>query len=291
MKSADMVINVTAAAGIDETVEIAASLHTPDNWREHSEHLVFAIHGGGYTRHYWNPSFADESYSFARWFCDRGKAVLAIDMLGMGESTRPEAESKLSRATIACAHAAALTQVLEGLGRKVSVTGVGHSMGGMMIISQAAAHPVFDRVAVLGWANEPMVLGDTDVNELQAGLVPDGYLATPREAMRKLFYWPDVPFEIVEADEANGSLTPSTLGRAALTPGVVHDDARQIIIPVVLVQSEIDTSPAPEREPGYFPAAKSVELQIMPQAAHCQNLAATREQHWIALNEWIDRCN
>jgi len=29
----------------------------------------------------------------------------------------------------------------------------------------------------------------------------------------------------------------------------------------------------------------------MPQAAHCQNLAATREQHWIALNEWIDRCN
>ena len=289
MKSADMMVDVTAAAGIGETVQIAAALYTPDNWEEHGEHLVFAIHGGGYTRQYWNPSYADESYSFARWFCDRGKAVLSIDMLGMGESTRPEPESKLNRAIIARAHAAALEQVLEGLRRKVSVTGIGHSMGGMMIISQAAAHPVFDRVAVLGWANEPMVLGETDVEELQAGLIPGGYLATHRKPMRKLFYWADVPASLIEADEAHASTTPATLGVAALTPGIVHEDSAAITVPVLVVQSTVDTSPKPDLEPGYFKAAASTELQIVDDAAHCHNFAGTRNSHWQALDGWIDR--
>ncbi len=289
MKSTDMMLDVTDAAEIGETVEIAATLHLPDDWDENGEHLVFAIHGGGYSRIYWDPPFADESYSFARWFCNRGKAVLAIDMLGMGESTRPEPENKLSRAIIARAHAAALAQVSQELGRKVSVTGIGHSMGGMMIISQAAAHPVFDRVAVLGWANEPMVLEDTDVKTLQADLIPNGYLATPREPMRKLFYWPDVPLSLIEADEAHASTTPATMGIAALTPGIVHEDSASIAAPVVVVQSTIDTSPNPELEPGYFKAAASTELQIVNDAAHCQNFAGTRISHWQALDSWIDR--
>ena len=289
MKSTDMMLDVTDAAGIGEAVEIAATLHLPDDWGENGEHLVFAIHGGGYSRIYWDPPFADESYSFAHWFCARGKAVLAIDMLGMGESTRPEPESKLSRAIIARAHAAALAQVLERLEREVSVTGIGHSMGGMMIISQAAAHPEFDRVAVLGWANEPMVLGDTDAEKLKAGLIPSGYLATPREPMRRLFYWPDVPPSLIEADEAHASTTPATMGVAALTPGIVHEDSAAIAVPVLIVQSTVDTSPEPELEPGYFEAAASTELQIVNDAAHCQNFASTRISHWQALDSWIER--
>jgi len=289
MKSTDMMVDVTDVVDIGEKVEIAATLHQPDNWEEDGGHLVFAIHGGGYSRLYWDPPFADDSYSFARWFTDRGKAVLTIDMLGMGESTKPEPESKLSRAIITSAHAAALAHVVKGIGRRVSITGIGHSMGGMMIISQAAAYPVFDRVAVLGWANEPMVLGDTDVEKLQANLVPSGYLATPREVMRKLFYWPDVPLSLVEADEAHASTTPATMGIAALTPGEMHEDSAAIEVPVLVVQSVIDTSPDPEREPGYFTSAASSELQMLEDAAHCQNFAGSRERHWADLNAWIDR--
>ena len=288
MKSKDMMLDVSSAAAIGEKTEIAASLHLPDNWAKSGKHLIFAIHGGGYSRIYWNPPFADESYSFARWFTDRGKAVLAIDMLGMGDSTKPEPESKLSRAIIANAHAAALALVVDELGPDISVTGMGHSMGGMMIISQAAMHPVFDRVAVLGWANEPMVLGDTDTGKLRAGLIPSGYLATPREPVRKLFYWPDVPHALVEADEAHASSTPATLGRAALTPGVVHEEAAAITVPVLVVQSAIDTSPDPSRETAYFKTAASTDLQIVDNAAHCQNFAGSRRSHWADLNDWFD---
>jgi len=289
MKSTDMMLDVTSVAGLGEPTHIAATLHLPDDMPQGSLDLIFALHGGGYRRLYWNPPFADESYSFALWFTGRGKAVLCIDMLGMGESSRPEPEDRLSQAIIAAAHAEALAQVVQSLGRPVSVTGIGHSMGGMMIIAQAAAHQELDRLAVVGWANEPMILGDIDVATLQAGLIPSGYLPTPREPMRTLFYWPDVPQDLIEADEAHASTTPATMGRDALTPGVVHAAAASIAVPVLIVQSVVDTSPAPEREGAYFKAAPSVEFQILRDAAHCQNFASTRAEHWAALNDWIDR--
>lgn len=289
MKSSDMMLDVTSAAGLTGQTFIAATLHLPDGMDERPAQLIFAIHGGGYSRIYWHPPFADDSYSFARWFTDQGKAVLAIDMLGMGESSRPEPESSLSGAIIAAAHAEALRQVVAQWGGPVDVTGLGHSMGGMMIIAQAASHLAMNRVAVLGWANEPMILGDTDVASLQAGLIPSGYIATPRAPMRRLFYGDDVPLALIEADEAHASTTPVTMGRDALTPGIVHQAAASIAVPVLVVQSVIDTSPAPEKEPGYFRASPAVELQIVESAAHCQNFAGTRVAHWTKLNDWIDR--
>jgi pimeloyl-ACP methyl ester carboxylesterase len=289
MKSTDMIIDVTSAVDIGEPVHIAATLHLPEEMANDRLDLIFSIHGGGYTRNYWHPHFADDSYSFARFFTGQGKAVFAIDMLGMGQSSRPVPESKLDRTKSAAAHAAALSHCVAALGRPVSVTGLGHSMGGLMIITQAAAHEGLDRVAVLGWSNQPMVLGDTDVASLQAGLIPTGYLATPRTPMRKLFYWPDVPTDLIEADEANGSTTPACLGRDALTPGIVHEASAQIGVPVLVVQSAIDTSPAPERELEYFSHSPNIELQILENAAHCQNFASTRRLHWNHINDWIDR--
>lgn len=288
MKSTDIMLDVTSVTGLARETLIASTLHLPDDMDDRPSNLIFAVHGGGYTRGYWHPPFADESYSFAHWFTDRGKAVLAIDMLGMGESTRPEPESDLSGAMIAAAHAEALRQIVSQWGRPVDVTGVGHSMGGMMIIAQAAAHRQMNRVAVLGWANEPMILGDTDVASLLDGLSSSGYIATPREPMRRLFYADDVSLALIEADEAHGSTTPVTLGREALTPGIVHAAAALIAVPVLVVQSAVDTSPAPEKEPAYFSGSPSVELQIVEAAAHCQNFAGTRTAHWARLNDWIE---
>jgi pimeloyl-ACP methyl ester carboxylesterase len=287
MKSTDMMIDVTSAVDLSEPVHIAATLHLPDDMGDGPLPLIYAIHGGGYTRAYWHPPFADDSYSFARYFCDQGKAVLAIDMLGMGQSSKPEPESRLTFEMFVAAHASALAQAIASLERSVSVTGIGHSMGGMMIIAQAAAHPVFTRVAVLGWANEPLDLTGVDVAQLRAGIIPSGYVETERAPMRPLFYWPDVPQSLIDADEANGSATPASLGRFALTPGIVHEAAARITVPVLVVQSAVDTSPAPEKELTYFSASASVMLQRLESAAHCQNFASTRAQHWRDLNDWI----
>jgi pimeloyl-ACP methyl ester carboxylesterase len=297
MRSQDIRFDVTAATGIDEPVQVAGSLHLPDAIEDGAAlDLVLALHGGGYRRSYWHPAFgADDGYSFARFLTDRGKAVLALDHLGMGDSSRPERESKLSRARIAAANAQALVDTVRGLAdgryakaRSISATGVGHSIGGMMLITQMAAHRGMDRVAILGWANQPMVLGDTDVAALTAGLLPEGYLPTPRGPMRGLFYLADVPMAVVEADEANASETPCCLGRDALTPGIVHDAAAAIEVPVFLLYGAVDTSPDPYGEVAFFRGSSDVTLCVLEGSAHCQNFAGTRRAHWDRLDRWID---
>ncbi|ARS26847.1 alpha/beta hydrolase [Sphingomonas sp. KC8] len=296
MRSLDLKFDVTAATGIDEPVHVAGTLHLPDGIADGDPvDLILALHGGGYRRSYWHPTFGeDDGYSFSRFFTDRGKVVLALDHLGMGDSSTPARESKLTRARIAAANAHALAETVRMLGdgtharaHRVSVTGVGHSIGGMMVITQAAAFPAMHRVAVLGWANQPMVLGDTDVATLSQTLLAEGYIPTPREQMRGLFYLPDVPADIVAADEAAGTPTPSCLARDALTPQIVHDASAAIATPVFVLHSIVDTSPDPWGEAAYFKGSKDVTLSVLEGAAHCQNFATTRREHWERLDRWI----
>jgi pimeloyl-ACP methyl ester carboxylesterase len=297
MRSLDIDFDIAAATGLEPGTTIAGTLHLPAEFTPGEPiDLLFCLHGGGYRRAYWHPSFGrDDTYSFARFFTDRGKAVLAVDLLGMGDSSRPQPETKLSRAKIAAASAFALKETVAGLrdGRwaksgDVSVTGVGHSIGGMMIITQAATHEGFDRLGVFGWANLPMVLGGADPATLAASIPAEGYLDTPKEPMRPLFFMPDVPTDIVLADEAVRSPTPACLGRDALTPGIVHAASASIAVPVFVLQGIVDTSPDPWGEPAYFKGSTDVTLHVLAGAAHCQNFATTRVQHWSRFDRWID---
>jgi pimeloyl-ACP methyl ester carboxylesterase len=297
MRSLDIDFDVSAATGLDAGTTVAGTLHLPDELNSGQPiDLLFCLHGGGYRRAYWHPPFGkDDTYSFARYFTDRGKAVLAIDLLGMGDSSRPQPETKLDRLKIAAASASALKEAVVGLrdGRwatsgEISVTGVGHSIGGMMITTQAATHKGFDRLGVFGWANLPMVLGDADPAALAAAIPAEGYLDTPKEQMRRLFFMPDVPIDIVQADEAIRSSTPSCLGRDAMTPGIVHAASASLSIPVFVLQSVVDTSPDPWGEPAYFKGSTDVTLNVLADAAHCQNFATTRLQHWARFDRWID---
>ena len=79
MKSTDMMLDVSSATGLGQQTLVAATLHLPEGMDARPARLIFALHGGGYTRGYWHPAFADDSYSFARWFTAQGFAVLAID--------------------------------------------------------------------------------------------------------------------------------------------------------------------------------------------------------------------
>jgi pimeloyl-ACP methyl ester carboxylesterase len=285
MERRELRIDVTDAANIGEPVEIAASLFLPDmSWTD----LLIAIHGGGYSRKYWHPEFADfPGYSYAEHVVGTDKALLTIDVLGMGESSAPEPESKLSRATIAAACGAAVRQVARDLGGAFTITGIGHSMGGMMAITIQAAHATFDRLAVLGWSNAPLQLGATTSAEMMTAIPAHGYLPSPREALRPLCFLPDVPPGLIEADEAQRGLSPACLGRDALTPGIVHAAAAAITCPVLILHGVVDTSPDPYAETAYFASSACVDVVVLADSAHCHNFASSRVAGWQAIDDWV----
>jgi alpha-beta hydrolase superfamily lysophospholipase len=106
--------------------------------------------------------------------------------------------------------------------------------------------------------------------------------------MRALFYAPDVPVALIEADEADASRTPANFGRDALTPGIVHNAAAAIACPVLLGYGAIDTSPAPHAEPAFFSQSPDVTLAVWAGAAHCHNFASTRQAVWDRVDRWVD---
>ena len=122
------------------------------------------LHGATCDHRYFHAEFArHQGYSFAEYFTALGYHVLTIDHPGMGSSTRPEPERLLTRDIVAAVNDHVTRDVALGLaaGRwfevladeRLRITGLAHSLGGMLGIVQQARHRTFARLAVMGWSN------------------------------------------------------------------------------------------------------------------------------------------
>ena len=87
-------------------------------------------------------------------------------------------------------------------------------------------------------------------------------MPAPRALTRALFHLPDVPVDLIEEDDARAGLTPANLGRAAMTPGIVAPEAAQIDCPLLLLYGEVDTSPDPHAEVGFYRACRDITLVV-----------------------------
>jgi alpha-beta hydrolase superfamily lysophospholipase len=164
MKSIDITIDVTEAAGYGETASIAATVHLPEPAAIGERPVVcFALPGGGYSRRYFAMDLPDgDSGGQAAWHTDRGWIVVAIDHLGFGESSCYEPDL-LTFEHVADANHAAVCEVIARLAAgtidpdfaAVSdpfKVGIGQSMGGCFLIVQQAHHGTFDAIGVLGYS-------------------------------------------------------------------------------------------------------------------------------------------
>jgi len=70
------------------TYTIAGFLYYNGNYKNRP--LRVLVHGGTYNHKYWNvPAMNGNDYSYARFMAEAGYALLAIDQLGTGESSKP----------------------------------------------------------------------------------------------------------------------------------------------------------------------------------------------------------
>ncbi len=303
-------------------VRIVATVFLPDPDRlAESPPVVFALPGGGYSRGYYDMHFPGHAgYSQAEHHVDRGFVLVALDHLGVGDST-PEVADVVRIEEIAAANDFAVRTISDRLRTGTAIDGypaidvgvrigIGQSMGGCVTVIMAGRHRTYDAIAVLGYSGIhtvlPMPQDDETVSKSEyfdysRDTAPDDLsIAESSERLGNFlypFHWEDVPAAIVEADIGGGfpirtasppfgSKTVPSCAVAMLSPGYIAAEAAEVDVPVFIGVGERDVVPEPHREPSAYPNSAEVSLFICNRMAHMHNFATTRHQLWDRLAHW-----
>ncbi|WP_102141955.1 alpha/beta hydrolase [Mycobacterium hubeiense] len=308
-----LTFDVSAAAGSGEQLTQEAWMFLPERPAD-ARAVLLCLAGGTYDKHYWHIDIDGyPGYSFGEHLADAGFVVIAVDHLGIGESTDPVASGPLGLELLARGDAEVARQVRErlqcgDLHRDLPTTlpfvGVGHSMGACLTtMVQATAHP-YDAVALLGYGVQITNVYDeaADAEDLEAriqqtievscqltGAQPtDVHTFAPRGYLADLFYAGEVPQDVVDADTAVQSRVPLRAAAEVTTPGFVERYAPRVDVPVFLAfGAAADVSPNPYAEPASYTASADVTLFIVPNSGHCHNFASHRAQLWDRIATWV----
>jgi pimeloyl-ACP methyl ester carboxylesterase len=253
--------------------------------------------GGGLSARYFELDGAD----MAAYLADRGFAVALIDHPGTGGSDVPDDPWTLRPEVVADVNAAAVRQVVGGLGfADPVVVGVGHSMGAMLVSYQQARHRLYDGVALLGYSGRglPEVLTP---EELAVAGEPDKARAALADLTRARFgrplvpsasgisamlTGPDLPAGLAGALRAARTSLLSLCGLTSMIPGSQADVLAVVDVPVLLGIAEHDIVGPPHAAPAYLPGAADITLYVLARAYHNSNVAPTRDRLWDRLASW-----
>jgi pimeloyl-ACP methyl ester carboxylesterase len=162
----DLEIDVTEAAGLGEPCHTAVTAFLPDPDALAEPPVVcFAFPGGGYSRGYFSFDMPDANgrHGQAGFHAARGWVFVAVDHLGVGDSTVPSDDGRVTYEVVARVNAAAVEAVMARLEggslvagfprvRDAVRLGIGQSMGGCFLLVTQGQHGVFDGIGVLGFS-------------------------------------------------------------------------------------------------------------------------------------------
>jgi pimeloyl-ACP methyl ester carboxylesterase len=308
-----LTFDVTTGVGSDEPLSQESWMFLPE--RPADAHAVLVcLAGGTYDKHYWHIDIDGHSgYSFGEHLADSGFVVIAVDHLGIGDSTDPTALGPLGLELLASGDAEVARQIQERLVRgdlhrdlptALPLVGVGHSMGACLTTMVQATARRYDAVVLLGYGVQiTNVYEDTadaaDLEEriqqtieascLLTGATPtDAHVYAPRGYLADLFYAGEVPQDVIDADTAVQSRVPLRAAAEVTTPGMVEQYAPRVDVPVFLAfGAALDVSPNPHAEPTNYTGSPDVTLHLVPNSGHCHNFASHRTQLWDRIATWV----
>lgn len=276
----------------------------------HQKTIQIALHGATYSHLYWDWPFQPETYSYVRRATAEGYAVLNLDRIGIGQSDRPPAADVTIGANAWVVHQ--IVQALRGGDLVVPSFGrieaervvlVGHSLGSVISIQEAATYGDVDGVVLTGVShtvtpalNEVFaVLYPANLDPRFPG-VPDGYLTT-LPGTRDVFYYPPSRDPLVLAiDEA----TKETVTAAELDtafPGLFLSPG--IHVPVLVIVGDHDRAFCGEptcsasgslaAEANFFSPDACVETAAIAGAGHDLNLHFQAPVAYDVVLEWMNR--
>ncbi|HKV09972.1 MAG TPA: alpha/beta hydrolase [Thermoanaerobaculia bacterium] len=274
--------------------------------------ILVTLHGATYSHLYWDWPVEPQTYSYVRRATAAGYAVLNLDRIGIGQSDHPPAASVTIAANAHVVHQ--IVQELRGGDRVVPSFGriqaervalVGHSLGSVISIEEAATYGDVDGVVLTGVShtvtehlNEVFgVLYPANLDPLFAGRsIPDGYLTTLPGNRGVFYYLPSAAPLVVAIDEqTKETVTTAELDTAfpalALSTGV-H-------VPVFSIVGDLDlafcagtsctASGSLANEPAFYPADACTETAVIAGAGHDLNLHVQAPLAYDAILDWLDR--
>ncbi|HEX8291273.1 MAG TPA: alpha/beta hydrolase [Pyrinomonadaceae bacterium] len=265
----------------------------------HNRTLLLALHGANYNHKYWDvPTINGHEYSFARYMAERKYAVLAVDQLGAGESTKPADGDLLTLDQTASAIHQVITQLRSGAGGVgyafARVVTVGHSLGSINAVYEQGTYHDADAVVTTGMGQVPHAIPVPA--ELIAELSQHEYFAVPGELRPLMFYYaPGADPDVIQYDR--DSLADS-LARGQLTtgilPGFSFDAAAlrvgQVTGPVLVQLGEFDglfPASLADGEAAFFTGASGVTVQPLPGVGHDFNTHFRNHEGWRLMDEWL----
>ncbi len=298
-------------------LEVAAWVFAPPQLPKVPKVLV-CLPGGSYTKAYYHlevPHLPQDAYSFALAMAQQGFIVVALDHLGVGESTTPPDGGQLTMQVLAAANAAAIRQIrkrlqagtlIEGLPALPEAVwvGVGHSMGAFLLLAQQATHRSFSAIALLGYTSGELSVGDAprrlaEKEGLEPGpfyellarmyaATPSGYVTVDRTIAHAVFHADDVPAAVIAADDALATAIPGGITVDMGQPGAMLPLASKVDVPLFLANGAlIDISADFRGEPKNFPRATDITLYLVGGSGHCHNFSSSRSALWNRLARWI----
>jgi pimeloyl-ACP methyl ester carboxylesterase len=303
------------AVSEDQTLKIAATVYPPPRIRADDPATVLVCWpGGSYDRGYWDINYAGRTdYSAAKYWAQRGFIVVAADQLGVGESSKPVVAGDAVSLEMMGAAADSFVELVRTRLRdgslhpdipaleRVTMVGVGHSLGGFTVVAQQAEHASYERICCLGVTHSAKVVVDesmgreavdpTAVAEQQAKLffkeTWDDLYGLPSKAEHSgWLYGADDDPEVTAADSSVSARWARRPYVQALLDGYSAPLAARVTSPVFLGFSEIDVAAEPRTEPVYYPGSNDITLHLLPRAGHCSNFAPTRFELWDRIAAW-----
>lgn len=276
------------------TYTIAGFLYYSGNYK--SRPLQVLVHGGTYNHKYWDvPAMNGQDYSYARFMAEAGYALLAIDQLGAGESSKPSGDFVTLNETSSSLH-----QVLVQMRSSNNPLGyaydkivlVGHSFGSINSILVQGTYHDADALVVTALGHVPHALPITP--ELINQLAQFPYFPLPAEARSALFYFPNAAdSDVIAYDNANLAdlLTRGQLfSTFAAVFNPAADQVGAVTGPVLVQLGENDalwSSQYASGEAAYWTSASSVTVESLPLTGHSFNTHLVNKAGWQSINRWI----
>ncbi|MFD0898840.1 alpha/beta hydrolase [Actinomadura sediminis] len=315
MRAIDLRVPVATPDGTPSGWQIAATVYLPAQASTTAAPVLVLLPGGGYNRRYFD--LPVPGFSQARHHAEQGTVVVALDYLGVGDSSVPPFEATDLPTVAATGHAATI-EIVDRLRRGSlapeagplavrGIVGAGQSLGGHVVAGMQAYHRTFDAVAFLGSSMAGTVM------PARAGAES----AAPYEDARAsldaawVFHWEavteadaaDSPHDLaslVAADIAGGlprrTAPPpwgtgtypgcSTLG---LRPEGLAVEIASVNVPVLLATGERDVCHPPAVEVATLKAATDISIFVVPRSAHMHNFSLNRHLLWGRLDAFVSR--